>query len=124
MIRTLIVDDEPDLRLVLRLAFEHRNEGLYVTGEAGAGEEALERLDEADPQIVVLDHMMPGMDGFETCRRLKAQAETRHIPVVLVTALDGRQDRIRGLEAGADEYVMKPFDRETLHIKLQLVGVA
>ena len=70
MIRTLIVDDEPDLRLVLRLAFEHRNEGLCVTGEAGAGVEALEQLECADPEIVVLDHMMPGMDGLETASRI------------------------------------------------------
>ncbi|MFX9665084.1 response regulator, partial [Acinetobacter baumannii] len=62
------------------------------------------------PDLILLDVMMPGMDGFETCRRLKAQAETRHIPVVLVTALDGRLDRIKGLEAGADDFLSKPLD--------------
>ena len=62
------------------------------------------------PDIIVLDVMMPGMDGFEVCRRLKEDPLTRHIPVVLVTALDGRADRIAGLEAGADEFLNKPID--------------
>ena len=62
------------------------------------------------PDIVLLDVMMPGMDGFEVCRRLKDDPPTRHIPVVLVTALDGRPDRITGLEAGADEFLNKPID--------------
>ena len=62
------------------------------------------------PDIVLLDVMMPGMDGFEVCRRLKDDPLTRHIPVVLVTALDGRSDRIAGLEAGADEFLTKPID--------------
>ena len=70
MIRTLVVDDEPDLRLVLRLAIEQRNEGLTVTGEASAGQAALDQLDSADPTVVVLDQMMPGMDGLETAARI------------------------------------------------------
>lgn len=70
MIRTLIVDDEEDLRLLLRLAIELRNEGLLVSGEAAAGDEALEQLDAADPTVVVLDEMMPGMDGVETATRI------------------------------------------------------
>jgi CheY-like chemotaxis protein len=69
-IRTLIVDDEDDLRLLLRLAIERRNEGLTVAGEAAAGAAALEQLDEVDPTVVVLDQMMPGMDGLETARRI------------------------------------------------------
>jgi DNA-binding NarL/FixJ family response regulator len=69
-IKTLIVDDEEDLRLLLRLAIERRNEGLVVAGEAAAGDEALLKLDELDPKVVVLDQMMPGMDGLETARRI------------------------------------------------------
>jgi CheY-like chemotaxis protein len=72
-IRTLIVDDEDDLRLLLRLAIERRNEGLTVAGEAAAGAEALEKLDEVDPKVIVLDQMMPGMDGIETARRILAR---------------------------------------------------
>ena len=70
MIRTLVVDDEPDLRRVLRLAIEQRNEGLTVIGEASAGKDALDQLDVADPTVVVLDQMMPGMDGLETAARI------------------------------------------------------
>ena len=70
IIRTLIVDDEPDLRLLLRLAIEHRNEGLMVSGEAAEGQEALDLIDEVDPTVVVLDQMMPGMDGLETAARI------------------------------------------------------
>ena len=74
------------------------------------GRTALEIAARDRPDIILLDVMIPGMDGFEVCRRLKADTETRHIPVVLVTALDGREDRIRGLEAGADDFITKPID--------------
>jgi DNA-binding NarL/FixJ family response regulator len=70
VIRTLIVDDEDDLRLLVRLAMEQRNEGLVVAGEASAGDEALAQLDGTDPTVVVLDQMMPGMDGLETAARI------------------------------------------------------
>eukprot|EP01035_Chromulina_nebulosa_P005208 gene5208-7068_t len=69
------------------------------------GATALKMAAAEQPDIILLDVMMPGMDGFETCRRLKADPTTNHIPVVLVTALDGREDRIKGLEAGADDFV-------------------
>jgi len=70
VIRTMIVDDEDDLRLLVRMAIERRNEGLVITGEASAGHEALEQLDAADPRVIVLDQMMPGMDGLETATRI------------------------------------------------------
>lgn len=73
MIGTLIVDDEADLRYLLRLAIERRNEGLFVAGEADAGPAALAQLDELDPQVVVLDQMMPGMDGLETATHMLAR---------------------------------------------------
>jgi DNA-binding NarL/FixJ family response regulator len=72
-IRTLIVDDEPDLRLILRLAIERRNDGLVVAGEAGAGAEAIAHADEVDPAVVVLDQMMPGMDGIQTAGEILAR---------------------------------------------------
>ncbi|MBP8247788.1 MAG: PleD family two-component system response regulator, partial [Phenylobacterium sp.] len=71
------------------------------------------------PDIVLLDVMMPGMDGFQVCRRLKDDPETRHVPVVLVTALDGRADRIAGLEAGADEFLTKPIDDVMLFARVR-----
>ncbi|MBA2281523.1 MAG: response regulator [Actinomycetota bacterium] len=73
MIGTFIVDDEADLRLLVRLAIERRNEGLFVAGEAAHGEEALAQLDAVDPTVVVLDQMMPGMDGLETASHILAR---------------------------------------------------
>ena len=105
--RILVVDDvEPNVRLLeAKLTLEY-----YDVVTACDGMTALARAAADQPDIILLDVMMPGMDGFETCRRLKADPATRHIPVVLVTALDGRDDRIRGLDAGADDFITKPLD--------------
>ena len=105
--RILVVDDiEANVRLLqAKLQAEY-----YDVLVASSGPEALAMAAEESPDLVLLDVMMPGMDGFEVCRRLKNDPETRHIPVVLVTALDGRGDRITGLEAGADEFLTKPVD--------------
>jgi two-component system response regulator YesN len=92
VIRTLIVDDEPDLRLLLRLAMEQRNEGLLVVGEAGAGQEALDRLDSDDPTVIVLDQMMPGMDGIETARRILQRRPLQTI-VLYSAYLDNELER-------------------------------
>ncbi|HRO32280.1 MAG TPA: PleD family two-component system response regulator [Brevundimonas sp.] len=114
--RILVVDDvEPNVRLLeAKLTLEYYD---VVTATDGAG--ALVRAAADQPDIILLDVMMPGMDGFETCKRLKADPATRHIPVVLVTALDGREDRIRGLEAGADDFVTKPIDDVILFARVR-----
>ncbi len=105
--RILAVDDVPaNLRLLeAKLGAEY-----YEVITASRGEEALLKAWREQPDIILLDVMMPGMDGYETCRRLKSDPETRHIPVVMVTALDQREDRVRGLEAGAEDFLSKPFD--------------
>jgi len=105
--RILVVDDlEANVRLLeAKLTLEY-----YDVLTCYDGATALQLAVAEQPDIILLDVMMPGMDGFETCRRLKSDPNTRHIPVVLVTALDGREDRIRGLEAGADDFVTKPID--------------
>ncbi|MBV9512247.1 MAG: PleD family two-component system response regulator [Caulobacteraceae bacterium] len=105
--RILVVDDiEANVRLLeAKLTAEY-----YDVITASDGPTALAVAAAEHPDIVLLDVMMPGMDGFEVCRRLKEDSITRHIPVVLVTALDGRNDRIAGLEAGADEFLNKPID--------------
>jgi len=105
--RILVVDDiEANVKLLeAKLTAEY-----YDVITASDGPTALAMAAEEKPDIVLLDVMMPGMDGFEVCRRLKEDALTRHIPVVLITALDGRSDRINGLEAGADEFLNKPID--------------
>jgi len=114
--RVLVVDDvEANVRLLeAKLTLEYFD---VVVCQDGAT--ALALASETQPDLILLDVMMPGMDGFETCRRLKAQADTRHIPVVLVTALDGREDRIRGLEAGADDFLTKPIDDVILFARVR-----
>jgi len=86
---------------------------------ASDGASAIAIAAEETPDLVLLDVMMPGMDGFEVCRRLKDDSATRHIPIVLVTALDGRADRITGLEAGADEFLTKPIDDVLLFARVK-----
>ncbi len=105
--RILVVDDiEANVRLLeAKLSAEY-----YQVLTATDGVTALAMAAADKPDIILLDVMMPGMDGFQVCRRLKDDPATRHIPVVLVTALDGRADRIAGLEAGADEFLTKPID--------------
>lgn len=105
--RILVVDDiEANVRLLeAKLTAEY-----YEVLTASDGPTALAMAAAERPDIVLLDVMMPGMDGFSVCRRLKDDPETRHVPVVLVTALDGRADRVAGLEAGADDFLTKPID--------------
>ena len=105
--RILVVDDiEANVRLLqAKLSAEY-----YDVLTASDGVTALAMAAADQPDVILLDVMMPGLDGFEVCRRLKADAATRHIPVVMVTALDGREDRITGLEAGADDFLTKPLD--------------
>ena len=105
--RILVVDDiEANVRLLeAKLSAEY-----YEVLTASDGPTALAMAASEKPDIVLLDVMMPGMDGFAVCRRLKEDPLTRHLPVVLVTALDGRADRLAGLEAGADDFLTKPID--------------
>jgi two-component system, cell cycle response regulator len=103
--RILVVDDIPtNVKLLqVRLTAEY-----FEVITASNGYEALELAARSGCDIILLDVMMPGMDGFETCRRLKANPATHHIPVVIVTALDSPEDRVKGLEAGADDFLTKP----------------
>src|SRR3990170_1933806 len=103
----LIVDDEErNLRL---LGVILANYG-YAFETAKNGIEALEKTQAYKPDLILLDIMMPEMDGYETCRRLKEDALTRHIPVVMVTALADREAKVKGLEAGANDFLTKPVD--------------
>ena len=105
--RVLIVDDIPtNVRLLeARLSAEY-----FEVVTASSGPEALVACDRGDIDIVLLDVMMPDMDGFEVCRRLKSNRLTQHIPVLMITALDQPSDRVRGLEVGADDFLTKPVD--------------
>lgn len=109
--KILVVDDQPyDTILVSNYL---REEG-YEVLTANSGESALELIKEHHPDVVLSDVMMPSMDGFEVCHRIKASKDSALTPVVLITALDDRQDRIKGIHAGADEFLSKPINREEL----------
>jgi two-component system phosphate regulon response regulator PhoB len=102
----LVVEDEPAQREVLSYNFEA--EGFRVA-QAGNGEEALIMVDEVAPDVIVLDWMLPNVSGIEVCRRLKSRAETRGVPIIMLSARSEEVDRVRGLETGADDYVIKPY---------------
>ena len=102
----LLVEDEPAQREVL--AYNLAAEG-YRVAQACDGEEALQLVDEAAPDLIVLDWMMPRVSGLEVCRRLKTRPETRAIPIIMLSAKSEEVDRVRGLETGADDYVIKPY---------------
>ncbi len=109
--RVLIVDDEPNI--VLSLQFLLSREG-YDIDIARDGESALELAARKPPDLVVLDLMLPGLDGYEVCRRLRASAATAATKIVVVTARAREAERVRGLEEGADAYVTKPFSTREL----------
>ena len=104
--RVLVVEDEPAQREVL--AYNLEAEG-FVVSRAQNGEEALMLVDEDMPDIIVLDWMMPNLSGIEVCRRLKIRSETRSIPIIMLSARSEEVDKVRGLETGADDYVVKPY---------------
>ena len=105
--RILVVDDNAANRKLLEARL---NAEYFDVTTAASGPEAIEICEKGLSDIVLLDVMMPGMDGFEVCRRLKGHISTAHLPIVLVTALDQPADRVKGLEAGADDFVTKPID--------------
>lgn len=114
--RVLVVDDlEPNVKL---LEAKLRAEYYDVIG-AFSGQDAVDLAVSEQPDIILLDVMMPGMDGFEACRRIKADPDTTHIPVVMVTALDQQADRIAGLEAGADDFLTKPVEDLALFARVR-----
>jgi signal transduction histidine kinase len=114
--QVLIIDDQPSARDTLK-ALLHP-EGYRLTF-AASGDEALACLAQFQPDTILLDVMMPGMDGLELCRRLKAEARWRHIPVILITALDSQEDIAAGLEAGADDFLSKPVQRLELRARVR-----
>ncbi len=114
--RILIVEDEVSLVTMMRYNLEKRG---YQVDEAGDGLEALSRIKEAPPDLVLLDWMLPGLSGIEICRQLRRRPETRDLPIILVTARADDQDAVRGLNTGADDYISKPFSIDALLARVQ-----
>ena len=102
----LLIEDEPAQREVLTYNLEAEG---YGVARAETGDEAMIAVEESQPDVIILDWMLPGVSGIEVCRRLKARSETRGIPVIMLTARAEEADRVRGLETGADDYVVKPY---------------
>lgn len=114
--RLLIVEDDIDISNMLKIYFN----GLgYDADVAMRGSEALEKTRQVLPHLIVLDIMLPDIDGYEVCRNLRTNTRTSHIPVIFLTQKDERSDRLQGLELGADDYITKPFDIEELKLRVQ-----
>src|SRR5215213_9900610 len=114
----LVVEDESALSTLLRYNLEREG---YRVFEAKDGEEALLLADEAKPDLVLLDWMLPQLSGIEVCRRLRSRGHLRNVPIVMLTARGEEPDRIRGLDTGADDYIVKPFSMTELLARIRAV---
>jgi CheY-like chemotaxis protein len=118
MTRILIVDDDQDIARILRFRLEKKG---YECVLAGNGLEALEMLDTKHPDLVLLDVMMPKMDGFTACREIRRRNAWARIPVIMLTAKGDTSDKVNGLSEGADDYVVKPFEFDELLARIQMI---
>ena len=116
LIHVLVVDDEPIARQTVRAQL---NRPGFTLTEANSGEQALKMLPSTKPDVILLDVMMPGLDGYETCKRIKSDPQWETTPVVLCTALETQEERNEGLRAGADEFLTKPVNSTELRLRLR-----
>ncbi|SFM80621.1 response regulator [Methanolobus profundi] len=116
--KVLIVDDEMDALIALKVALE--TEGYNVV-EAQDGYEAIEKVHSERPDVILLDLMIPGIDGFEVCKQLRSDPLYSHIPVIMLTARGEVDDKVEGIELGADDYVTKPFNLKELKARIKMV---
>ncbi len=116
--KILVVDDEENIRELVK--YNLAREGYQVT-TVGSGEEALKQAGEKPPDLIVLDLMLPGIDGFDVCRQLKNDSRTAHIPIVMLTVKGEESDIVVGLELGADDYITKPFSPKVLLARIKAV---
>ncbi len=116
--RVLIIEDE--LNIIELVAYNLEKEG-WLVSKAQTGEEGLEKIEEEHPDIILLDLMLPGIDGMEICRRTRQNKLTKDIPIIILTAKAEEADRVLGLESGADDYVTKPFSPRELVARIRAV---
>ena len=114
--RLLVVEDDIDIGNMLKIYFSGMDFDVDV---AMRGKDALEKTRQVLPHLIVLDIMLPDIDGYEVCRNLRTNMRTSHIPVIFLTQKDERSDKLQGLELGADDYITKPFDIEELKLRVQ-----
>jgi diguanylate cyclase (GGDEF)-like protein len=117
--KILIIEDEPPLRTILQMTLQGAKEANYIVRTAPDGATGLAEVQRDPPDLILLDVMMPGMDGFEVCRRLKENPLTSRIPIIFLTAKTADKDRIHGLEVFADDYVTKPWQQEELLFRVR-----
>jgi len=115
-IRVLIVDDEENARYILNLKLTMKKG--FIVDEAENGKVALEKVAQNKPDIILLDVMMPVMDGYECCKRLKENPETEDIPIIFLTAKTRTTDIIQGIRVGVDDYIMKPYEFDDLYNRI------
>ena len=114
--RLLVVEDDHDISNLLKFFFSKHD---YEVDIASKGGEALEKTRQSLPHLIVLDIMLPDIDGFEVCRSLRTNLRTSHVPIIFLTQKEERIDRLKGLELGADDYITKPFDIDELKLRVQ-----
>ncbi len=114
--RILVVEDDFDISNMLQLYFKSQGYEVYVAPRGGV---ALEMTRQKMPNVIVLDIMLPDLDGYEVCKLLRTNLRTSHIPIIFLTQKDERSDKIHGLELGADDYITKPFDVEELRLRVR-----
>ena len=118
MATILVVDDEPDIREVMRFALENAE---FQVIEAGHADEARRLLGQGNPDLILLDWMLPGRSGLELAQQLKQSAKTRNIPIIMVSARGEEEDRVKGLDTGADDYIAKPFSPREMVARVNAV---
>ncbi|MEM9122487.1 MAG: phosphate regulon transcriptional regulator PhoB [Pseudomonadota bacterium] len=114
----LVIEDEKPLQTLLEYNLDQEGYRVLIAGD---GEEGLLMVDEEQPDLVILDWMLPQISGIEVCRQLRSRAETRNLPIIMLTARSEEADRVRGLELGADDYVLKPFSTSELLARIKAV---
>ncbi len=114
--RVLLVEDEYEIAEMLALYFAGKG---FLLFHAGDGKTALERTTSVLPHIILMDITLPDLDGFEITKRIRQNPHTSHIPVIFLTRRGGRDDRLAGLELGADDFIAKPFDLEELTLRIR-----
>jgi len=117
--RVLIVEDEQDIAGLIKRSLERG--GVAEAHVVGSGDQALEAVHVQSPDLIILDLHLPGLDGMELCRILRAREGARRVPIIMLTARGGEEDRVSGLEAGADDYVTKPFSLRELAARVRAV---
>lgn len=116
--RVMVVDDDQDIRTIVEAIFLQQH---YVVKTCASGEEALAEVEEFQPDLIILDVMMPGMDGYQVSKQLKKDFETAHIPIILLTARQELSDLERGVESSIDDYIAKPFNHRELTARAKMV---